>query len=181
MDTNVYVDKISALFSKIMLDPMDLRLPQEVSDIEITSSQLQGLIYILRHQGTSIGDLAEGLSISHPAAVKLVSRLERKSLVAREESEQDRRVSYVRLTELGKVLTEKTQSTRLEILARATSQMNEQELEGLMRGLEALFSATLASQSTVEKACLRCGNSHIGCCPVNRAHAAITGTGVEKT
>lgn len=181
MQTAVYVDKVSALLGKIMLDAVDNKPPGEASAIEVTGSQFETLIYILRHHETSIGELAEGLSISHPAAVKLVTRLEKKNLVAREERKQDRRVSYVKLTEQGKTLAEKSQSARLEVLAEATSQMNQAELEGLLRGLEALLAAILANQSTVERACLRCGDSHIGCCPVNRAHAAITGSGVGKT
>jgi len=181
MDTAGYVEKISALFSRIMLEPLAVKLPAEAMDIELTDSQFQGMVYLLRHENTSIGDLAEGLSISHPAAVKMVDRLQKKGLVIREESATDRRVSHVRLTPLGAGIVEKAQAERLGTLTRATQQMAPDELEDLIRGLEALLSAALASKKAVDRACLRCGKNHIGCCPVNRAHSVLTGTAVTKT
>jgi len=181
MDTAAYVEKISALMSRIMTDPLEIRLPPDAGDIELTNAQFQGLVYLLRHSCSSIGDLAEGLSISHPAAVKLVDRLEKKGLVSRSESERDRRVSEVALTQVGRSVVEKAQAERLKILADATQQMDQGELEALLNGLEALLSAALISRQVVERACLRCGTSHIGCCPVNRAHAALTGTGISRT
>jgi DNA-binding MarR family transcriptional regulator len=181
MDTAGYVEKISALFNKIMLDQPDARLAPGAEGSDLTGPQFQGLAYLLRHDETSIGELAEGLSISHPAAVKMVDRLGRKGFVRRTESPRDRRVSFVLLTDLGRRTVEKAQSERLCLLAGATARMSRDELECLVRGLEALFSAVLETESAVDRACLRCGASHIGCCPVNRAHAVITGAGVTKT
>ena len=181
MDTAEYVEKISALLNRIMLGPFEFKLPAEAEDLDLTHSQFQGLAYLLRHGHTSVGELADGLSISHPAAVKMVDRLRKKALVTREESEQDRRVSRVALTKMGRNIVESAVAERLSILAKATEQMGNKELEGLLRGLEALLSAALATPTIIEKACLRCGINHIGCCPVNRAHAALTGAVIRKT
>lgn len=181
MEPAQYIEKISALFSKIMLDALEIKLPPEAGDIELTDSQLQGLLYLLRHDQTSVCELADGLSISHPAAVKMVDRLKKRDLVERHESDQDRRVCHVTLTETGRGLSEYVQAKRLQVLAVATRNMDQAELEGLLKGLESLLSAALESRTSVENVCLRCGTNHIGCCPVNRAHAAMTGTGINKT
>ena len=61
---------------------------------DLSRSQWEGALFIQRHADCSIRELAEGLDVSHPAAVKLVERLQRKGLIVRRESSADRRVVH---------------------------------------------------------------------------------------
>lgn len=157
-----------------------MQVDSETEALGLTPSQVQGLAYLYHHGNSSVGDMAQGLGTTHPAVVKLVDRLRKKGLVERTESEIDRRVSLVELTEGGRELVGKILSKRTEALARALESMEQKHLEDVMRGLERLLAAVLHDQGSVESICLHCGDDHIGCCIVNRAHLELTGTTIER-
>jgi DNA-binding MarR family transcriptional regulator len=178
MDTARYVEKIATLFGKILAS---IQLDATAESMGLTPSQFQGLSYLFHHGESSIGEIAYGLGTTHPAAVKLVDRLRKKGFVQRTESKTDRRISLIELTEQGRQLAEDMLTSRTAMLAQALSRMEPSELEGVMRGLEALLAAALDGQKDVKSVCLRCGDDHIGCCIVNRTHLELTGTTIEKT
>jgi DNA-binding MarR family transcriptional regulator len=180
-DVAGYVDKISNLFYKIMSSPLEFKVPDDMSDLDLTNSQFQGLLFILQHEECSVGELADGLSISHPAAVKMIDRLQKKSLVTKVEGKIDRRISNVCLTDTGREIAEKVQRERLAVLWKALERLKPEEIEGLVRGLEALLEVSLTDEKDIKSVCLRCGSEHIGCCVINRKHVAITGLAIEKT
>ncbi|MDO8586956.1 MAG: MarR family transcriptional regulator [Armatimonadota bacterium] len=181
MNNTAYVEKISSLFGRIVANSLQTQVPDEIVDIDLTFQQFHALIFASQHQLCSIGDLASGLAITHPAAVKLVDRLQRKQLVDKSEDSQDRRVSCVRLTELGSQVVESVQAKRTETIARALGNMTIEEQTGLIEGLEKLLAASLETENLIESTCLRCGVGHTQTCVINRAHLALTGSGMEKT
>jgi DNA-binding MarR family transcriptional regulator len=181
MNNTAYVEKISNLFGRIIVNSLQMQIPDELSDIDLTFQQLHAMIYTSQHDVCSVGDIASGLAITHPAAVKLIERLQRKGLVVKSEGANDRRVSCVGLTELGKVIVESVQAKRAEAIAKALENMTSQEQAGLVTGLEKLLAATLETENLIESTCLRCGVGHVQTCVVNRAHLALTGSGIEKT
>jgi hypothetical protein len=89
-------------------------------------------------------------------------------------------VSLVGLTEQGRDLAGRILAKRAEALSSAVARMDRQELEGLMRGLEALLSAALENQPEVQSVCLKCGDDHIGCCIINRTHLELTGSTIRE-
>ncbi|MDO8682267.1 MAG: MarR family transcriptional regulator [Armatimonadota bacterium] len=181
MNSTAYVEKISSLFGRIIANSLQLQIPDELVDVDLTYQQLHALIYINQHTSCSIGDLASGLAITHPAAVKLIERMQRKGLVTKNEDLQDRRVSCITLTIIGRTVVESVQARRSETISRALENMTLKEQQGLISGLEKLLAASLGSESLIESTCLRCGVSHMSNCVVNRAHVALTGSGIEKT
>lgn len=178
MDTARYVEKVATLFGKVVAQ---MQLDAEVDGYGLTPSQVQGLAYLVHHGRTSVGDLAHGLAMSHPAAVKLIDKLAKKGFVVRLANALDRRVSLVELTESGKSAAEAILSRRTQMLARALSTMDDSQVQDVMRGLETLLAAALEDRRTLDSACLRCGDDHIGCCIVNRAHLEQTGITIDRT
>ena len=71
-----------------------------------------------------MGDIAHGLGTTHPAAVRLVDRLEKKELVQKAESKADRRISLVELTDLGREALDKIVAKRTDVLAQALWKVN---------------------------------------------------------
>lgn len=177
MDTARYVEKIAVLFGKLVTR---MQTDPESEGIALTPSQMQGLAYLFHHGSSSVGDIAQGLGTTHPAAVKMVDRLRQKGLATRSESKADRRVSLVVVTDAGRELAERVLSKRTETLARALARMEQKELEAVMRGLETLLAAVLEEHQSVQSVCLQCGDDHIGCCIVNRAHLELTGTMIKR-
>ena len=181
MNSTAYVDKISSLFGRIIANSLQLQAPDDLGEVDLTFQQLQAMIFAGHHEPCSIGDIASGLAISHPAAVKLIERLQRKELVTKAEDAQDRRVSCVDLTPLGRRIVETVQAKRTAMVKHAMRDMTPGEQAALINGLEKLLAATLETENLIESVCLRCGASHTQNCVVNRAHVALTGSGIEKT
>ena len=177
MDTARYVEKITTLFGRLMTE---VQVGTEVLDQGLTESQMQGLAYLFHHGGTSVGDLAQGLGITHPAAVKLIDRLVKKNLAIRLPSPLDRRVSQIELTTVGRELVQMVLSKRTALLTRVIGKLQPDELESLLRGLEAALGAALEDSDSAQLVCLRCGDEHIGCCVVNRTHLELTGSNIKK-
>jgi len=181
MNSSAYVEKISSLFGRIIANSLEFTAPDETPDMDLTFQQLQALIYAGQHNASSVGDIAAGLDISHPAAVKLIERLLRKELVTKSEDSHDRRVSHVTLTDSGRRIVEHTQTRRAAMIQRALQDMTPGEQSGLITGLEKLLAATLDTENLIDSVCLRCGASHTSACVVNRAHVAVTGSAIERT
>lgn len=178
MDTARYVEKIAVLFSRVVAG---MEPEAEADGVGLTPSQLMGLSYLYRHGESSVGEIAQGLAITHPAAVRMIGRLKKKGLVHRTVSEADRRVSLIGLTKSGQELAVGVITKRTETLSRALARVKPEDFENVMRGLEALLAAILMDKEDVESVCLKCGDDHIGCCIVNRTQLELTGTTIEKT
>lgn len=178
MDTARYVEKIATLFGKLV---SRMQLDAESEGLGLTPSQVQGLAYLYNHGETSVGDMAQGLCISHPAAVKMIDRLQEKDLVRRIKNPSDRRVSLVELTESGRDISGRVLNNRTEMLSRTLGKLDQSQLEDVMRGLETLLAAALDDREIVESVCLHCGDDHIGCCIVNRTHVELTGSRIKRT
>ena len=180
MESPEYIEKVASLLGRILLVSLRLRLPEEIRRIGVTLPQVHCLIYLIHHGARSIGEIAQGLSISHPAAVRMVGRLSQKGLVRKTTFDADRRVSEVELTDLGRSIVTAVEEVRLLPIRDGLRGLSFAEREGLVRGLEKLVSNILKDRKIVEFACLRCGEQHNGECVINRAHIALTGGGIER-
>ena len=78
-----FAEKLTGLFSDIVTETMTVHLLRELDEREITLSQLQALTYVAERGKCSVGAIAEGLGVTHPAAVKVVEKLARKELIHR--------------------------------------------------------------------------------------------------
>ena len=145
---------------------------------DLSISQWHGLLFIQRHEKCPIRELAEGLGVSHPAAVKLVERLARKGLIERQEGATDRRVVELSLSKAGRGCVDYVRDERARGLERIMSQLENDDADRLRRGLQAFVQAALAEQEAVGKLCLHCGIEHAGECLVSHARdeheAAVT-------
>jgi DNA-binding MarR family transcriptional regulator len=104
--------------------------------------QFRGLVFVDRNPGTSLSGVAEYLGLSLPSTSKLINMLVKRSLVARHDSEQDRRKITLALTPDGQASLEQTQHYTRQTLAQTLDVLSEAErltLSEAMRTLERLF------------------------------------------
>lgn len=144
---------------------------------ELSRSQWDGILFIQRHQNCSIRHLAEGLNVSHPAAVKLVERLVRKGLITRQESVQDRRVVELTLSPRGMSCVDHVRETRARLLEEIMAEMPAEATEGLVNGLQCFINAALKDNHTAESICLHCGIEHVPECLIQQATDELGVTG----
>lgn len=153
---NSFAEKLTGLFSDIIFKTMTVQLLRELEDLDITLPQLQALTYVAEHQKCSIGALADGLGVTHPAAVKSVERLVKKGLVARAVAASDHRQAQLTATPEGRQLVNEIRLQRTQRLTRVLDRMLPEERLALIRGLEKFVTAALRDERALDGLCLSC-------------------------
>lgn len=175
-------EKLIDLFCDLTSKALDQDPLEECAELELTHAQVLALRFLARHRPTFVGDLADGLSISNPAATKAVDRLVAKRLVDRTENPGDRRVADLTITEEGLAAFNRLRGARRDRLQAYLDRMDPEDRRGLARGLRAFLTAAfMHDRSLITRICERAGTEHNPHCVVNQAHLALIGTEIPKT
>lgn len=175
-DSGEYAGIVSEVFAEVIRKSA---LGQAAIDGEITPSLLQTLRYVYLHGPSSIRKIGAGLSISVSAASQLVDRLVHKDLVKRRETECDRRLATVELTDAGRKLVIEARQERTQWMERILDGMPQERRQALVESLEEFIRIALSAEADIDHACVRCGIEHLAFCVLNRAHIAATGQQIE--
>ena len=151
-----FAERLTGLFSDIVAEAMTVRLLRELDDLDITLSQLQALTLIAERRKSSIGAIAAGLGVTHPAAVKLVDKLSRKGLVSRGVDPNDHRTSEIAVTPEGLALVRDARQERTRRLAQVLDRMPAADRQALIQGLEAFVTAALRDGQALDQLCVSC-------------------------
>lgn len=98
---------------------------------DLSFGQLRLLFFLSRFGPISVGRLADRLNVSDATASEIVDRLERRGLVARSHSPEDRRRVACALSDDGVRLLAEIAGTRREALRAALSTLDDEELRQL--------------------------------------------------
>jgi DNA-binding MarR family transcriptional regulator len=145
----------------------------------LTEVQLSCIKYVAVHKEPSVGEIANGLTISNAASAKLIDRLVRKKLLTREEDPVDRRVLKIKLTPKGRELLAEIQKFEISQFTTILQRMSNAEIDALELGLSGFLKAALESPQQIEEICLRCGLDHMTDCPGNQLYRELTGKDKE--
>lgn len=105
---------------------------------ELTFAQGKAVILIAAHKSVTISQLAKLLGVGKPTASILVQQLVERGLVTRTENPSDRRSAVVRLSEKGQAVGTGRRKEREAALQSWLSRLNDEDVEALARGLNAL-------------------------------------------
>lgn len=163
-------EKISHLFIAIMEKIVTERALKESCkescEEQVTPAQLQALRYLLSNDAPLMGEIAQGLRISLPAATKAIDRLVKKELVSREEDPSDRRVVRIRLTEHGRKLVFCVLQRKNERLSEIIKNMSVEEQNYFWKGIEGFVRSAIREENVAKDICLHCGSAHTEDCIV---------------
>lgn len=106
--------------------------------LELSIGQLKTLMVLASHSRMSVGAIAETVEVGKPAASMLVDRLVQLGYVQRTEDPEDRRRTWVELTETGSELVTKLRQGGSDRLASLLERLEPDDLAALLRGLQAL-------------------------------------------
>jgi DNA-binding MarR family transcriptional regulator len=123
------------------LRPTLLRLGRELRRERIAGvspQQVALLVSIKYGPGITVGQLAEGERVSTAAMSKRISRLERDGLVARTQSEEDRRRTGIALTDEGHRLLRRVRSRRTAWLASRLDSLGADDVAAIEAALDPL-------------------------------------------
>jgi DNA-binding MarR family transcriptional regulator len=151
-----FAEKLTGLFSDIVVKTMTVRLLRELDEMEMTLSQLQALTHVGERGKCSVGGIADGLGISHPAVVKLVDKLAKKRLVTRGVAAADHRQAEIAITPQGRELVNRIRHERTQRLVQVLDRMSVDERQALISGLQAFVTAALRDGRALDALCVNC-------------------------
>lgn len=102
----------------------------------LTWPQFFALRVLERRGQCQVSELAECLGVSLSATTGIVDRLYRSKLVTRERDEKDRRVVWVRPTEVGSRLLKEVEARRRERMSQTLGRLDEADLVKLVEVME---------------------------------------------
>ena len=111
---------------------------QPLPDVELSPREIKVLMLLGENGETIMTELAAGLPVPLSTLTRIVDRLERKQLVERFRSAEDRRIVIVRQATKGKLLRKFIYRSQLELAARMLKPLSILEREILLELLEKL-------------------------------------------
>lgn len=115
--------------------------PERASRLVLTPPQYLVLKTLDADGPMRISDVASRMSVGNPAASMLLHALSTDGLVTREDDPSDRRVTLVAASTEGRRRLAIAESERKEFMRAATAGLSADELEALVKGLQAIADA----------------------------------------
>lgn len=109
--------------------------------LNLTVPQLRSLFFISSKGASTPGRLAAAMGVTPPNITGIVDRLVEQGLVIRGESEKDRRVLLLQVTEKGETVLSDLRESRTNAMHAVLSRLDEAELRSLVTGLGAMARA----------------------------------------
>jgi DNA-binding MarR family transcriptional regulator len=141
-----------------------------VSTVPLTLSQFHLLKLMFLNGRHQVGEVADFLGVSPPAATKNVDKLEAHGLVVRAPSKGDRRATLLSVSPKGRRLVRRYEELKAARLSPVLAKFQPEELRQLSRLLER-FSLSLLEKEIPRQGdgvCLRCDAYIQSGCPVGR-------------
>lgn len=159
----------SHIFASTVREILELKLLHEASPVSLTLSQLHLLKLMCLNGEHQVGEVADFLGVSPPAATKNIDKLEALKMVARAASKGDRRATLLSVSPKGRALVRRYERLKAARLSPVLEKFRPEEVEQLSRLLER-FSLSLLEKELAggDGACLRCHAYLQSGCPVGR-------------
>ncbi len=113
----------------------------------LTMTQVRVLYTLQMEDGLAAGELAERLNVRPSTVTRIVDRLVRNKLVARDVDDSDRRLVRHRLTKKGADVFRELQSMGRERLTRVFDRLDDKQVERVVEALRDLIEAVEAVAS----------------------------------
>lgn len=150
MKTTVRKETRPQVVAGIVQTYMDLFIMMQFSAVshwlmmELSFAQARAVIILAAYKELTISHLAKLLGVGNSTASLLVQGLVERGLVTRMEAAGDRRQTLIRLSEEGREIGQGRMREREKQWGRMLSRLDDEELSGLRRGLDALRNAMQA-------------------------------------
>lgn len=158
--------RYSHVFASVVREFLELKLLHEVCSDPLTLSQFHLLKLISLNGRHQVGQVAEFLGVSPPAATKNIDKLERLGLVVRAPSAGDRRATLLESSRKGRQLVAQYEALKEERLEPVLAAFTDKELRLLTRLLERFSLTLIRAEAADEGLCLRCSAYYDENCPI---------------
>jgi DNA-binding MarR family transcriptional regulator len=158
--------RFSHIFASVVREFLEVQLLHEVSDEDLSLSQYHLLKLITLDGEHQMGQVAEFLGISPPAATKNIDKMERLGLVSRMPSTGDRRATLLEPSLQGRQLVSRFETLKESRLAPVLDSFSQKELKQMADLLERFSLRLIHAQEPMSQICLRCSAYYDENCPV---------------
>lgn len=105
---------------------------------EINFNQIKGIRFkylkeIHKRKETTITELAEHFSISKPTVTEVINHFIKNGIVKKRKCKDDRRISYIYLTEIGQTLATTNMLESKRAVDKLYGKLSEEEIQDLIR------------------------------------------------
>jgi len=160
------------IFAATVREVLELKLLRESTSLPLTLSQFHVLRIMALNGQSQVGEVADFLGISAPAATRNIDKLERLGLIERHPSKDDRRATLLTVSARGRALVGGYDQILDRRLSAALADFGTDETDRLSSLLERFFTSLLKGETNgrSRRFCLRCAAYLDGACPVGRLH-----------
>jgi DNA-binding MarR family transcriptional regulator len=164
--------RYSHIFASAVRETLDVELLRTATSLPLTTSQVH-VLKLMAHNGShQVGEIADFLGVSPPAATRNIDKLEHHGLVVRAPCEDDRRATLLSVSPKGRRLVARLDRLKETRLAPVLAELDPSEVRRLAELLER-FSVSLLRKNDLEGGfCLRCAAYLEDDCPVGRARGS---------
>ena len=113
---------------------------------DLTIPQFRSLLFLQRHPGAALIQVAEHLGLTPPTVSKMINGLVTRGLVERPDSTVDRRRAEMRLTARGNTLIDRVRGETIAQFAKRFEKLPPIERDKVLSGLSALLKALEADE-----------------------------------
>ena len=141
---NILIDPVNELSRVVGRFRRQLRRSAErgLDSARLTESQSELLWLVGRRPGISVSAAAAELGLVANTASTLVSKLVAKGFLVRTADESDRRVGQLSLAAAAQQLVDTSRAARRALLADVLSELGDDQIESLTKGLAVLETMT---------------------------------------
>lgn len=158
--------RFSHIFASVVREILVVKLLREVSPCPLTPLQFHLLKLMAFNGQHQVGEVADFLGVSPPAATKNIDKLERAELVVRTPSKGDRRATLLSVSPKGRRLVRRYEELKAKRLSQALEGFLPKDIEQLTGLLERFSVSLLRIGQFGREFCLRCAAYVEDGCPV---------------
>lgn len=158
--------RFSHIFSSAVKEVLDTKYLHEASPHPLSVPQFHILKLMAVNGKHQVGEVAEFLGVSSPAASKNIDKLEGLGLVTRSPSKGDRRATLLSASPKGRRLVRKYEEIKASRLAPVLGQFRPDDLQQFTKMLERFSVLLYEQENSAESFCLRCAAYTDDNCPI---------------
>ena len=172
--------RYSHIFGSAVREILEAKYLAEVTTLPLTLPQFHLLKLIAVNGKHQVGEIAEFLGVSSPAASKNIDKLVRLGLVTRRIDEGDRRVTLLSANVKGRRIIQRYEKLNAERMAPVLERFEPGEVDQLAHLLERFSVSLLEHEGTDRDYCLRCAAYAQKNCPIDHIQGACPYDRIRK-
>ena len=137
-----YIDEFKVLF-----------FPEQWSDIflDYSKNEILALLFLYRKKSANMTEIAEYIMAPLNTATGVIGRLEKKLMVERIRSAEDRRIVLITLTEAASTVIEKEKAMITEYLIKIYGVLNEEEISSALSIYKKVIGVFKESKNAIKE------------------------------